>query len=290
MMRAMAAERATRAANAEARMGRFHDRHAGITAAAFARGRVEDGRASYQVLAELAARRERVLDLGCGDGELLVRLQRRGAVAIGVDRSAAEVALARRRGALAVCGDARRLPVADATMSLVVSHLAFSVMEGVEEIAGEIDRVLVPGGRFAAVVGGGPVAMIPEGERDDVFEEFLRQLGAALGGRPRTRFGEVRAGREEGWKALFGERGYAVQWQRHQLDLSGSVEEVWETLGTVYDALLLGERERGRLGEEFRGWCRARYRGGDEHGEARGDARRVPLAIVLWSALATKPG
>lgn len=279
-------------------MGRFHDRHAGITSAAFARGRVEDGRASYQVLADLAARRERVLDLGCGDGELLVRLQQRGAVAIGVDRAAAEVALARRRGALAVCGDARRLPVADATMSLVVSHLAFSVMEGVEEIAGEIDRVLVPGGRFAAVVGGGPVAMIPEGERDDVFEEFLRQLGAALGGRPRTRFGEVRAGREEGWQALFGQRGYAVAWQRHQLDLSGSVEEVWETLGTVYDALLLGEQERARLGEEFRGWCRARYGGGDEggdergddHGEGRGDARRVPLAIVLWSALATKPG
>lgn len=258
-------------------MGRFHDRYAGVTSAAFARGREETGRSSYQVLAELARPGERVLDLGCGDGELLQLLRRRGAAAIGVDRSAAEVALARRRGGLAVCGDARRLPLCAQTMELVVSHLAFSVMEGADAVAAEIDRVLVPGGRFAAIVGGGPVAMIPDGEHDDVFEEFLRRLGAALAGRARTRFGEVRAGRQEGWQELFGRRGYAVEWRRHQLDLSGTLDEVWETLGTVYDSLLLGESARGELGRAFRAWCRERY-----------GAAKVPLAIVMWSALATK--
>lgn len=279
-----ASERNERVEAGALRMGRIHDRYAGVTSAAMARGREESGRSSYEVLAELAQRGERVLDLGCGDGVLLERLRRRGAVAMGVDRSAAEVALARRRGSIAVCGDARALPVRTGTMDLVVSHLAFSVMEEVDVIVEEIDRVLARRGRFAAIVGGGPVAMVPvpaealgDGTPGDVFEEFLRRLGVALAGRARSRFGDARAGRQEGWGELFGARGYAVAWARHELVLSGSFEEVWRTLGTVYDCLLLGEEERGALGSQFEQWCRERY------GEGV-----VPLRMVLWSGVATR--
>jgi SAM-dependent methyltransferase len=274
-------------AAARRRMGRVHDRYAGMTSEAMARGREESGRSSYDVLAEQGQRGQRVLDLGCGDGVLLERLRRRGTVAVGVDRSAAEVALARRRGMIAVCGDARALPVRSQTMDLVVSHLAFSVMEDVDAVVGEIDRVLAKRGRFAAIVGGGPVAMAPvapvardalgEGIPGDVFEEFLTRLSAALAGRTRARFGDARAGRQEGWQELFGARGYALEWARHELDLSGAFAEVWRTLGTVYDCLLLGEDERRELGREFGAWCRERYREG-----------AVPLRMVLWSGVATR--
>jgi SAM-dependent methyltransferase len=269
------------------RMGRVHDRYAGMTSEAMARGRDEAGRSSYALLAEQARRGQRALDLGCGDGVLLELLRQRGAVAVGVDRSAAEVALAQRRGTIAVCADARELPVRSGTMDLVVSHLAFSVMEDVEAVVNEIDRVLTREGRFAAIVGGGPVAMLPglpglhdvleEGRPGDVFEELLTRLSAALAGRTRSRFGDARAGRQEGWQALFGERGYALQWARHELDLSGPFAAVWRTLGTVYDCLLLGEEERVELGRDFGAWCRERY------GEGA-----VPLRMVLWSGVATR--
>ncbi|MDE0229590.1 MAG: methyltransferase domain-containing protein, partial [Spirochaetaceae bacterium] len=54
-------------------------------------------------------RGDRILDLGCGDGELAMALAARGCRVIGVDRSAAFVAAARRRGVAARVVDARRL-------------------------------------------------------------------------------------------------------------------------------------------------------------------------------------
>ena len=52
---------------------------------------------------------ERVLDLGCGDGELTEQLAARGCRVLGVDRSAEFVAAARQRGLSAQEADARHL-------------------------------------------------------------------------------------------------------------------------------------------------------------------------------------
>ena len=100
---------------------------------------------------------ERVLDLGCGDGTLTARLAERGCTVIGVDRSAAFVAAARRRGLEVVAGDARRLHLTelpagefDAVFSNAVLHW---IRQPVAVIRG-VHRLLRRGGRYVAEFGG----------------------------------------------------------------------------------------------------------------------------------------
>jgi SAM-dependent methyltransferase len=258
------------------RMSRYHASHAGITTGVFSRGTVAPGLSSYDLLADIAQPGERVLDLGCGDGYLLRLLGERGATAIGLDRSPAELALAHRRGAIAVHGDATALPFADASFSLAVSHLAFSIMEPAAAVAAELVRVLTPSSRFAAIVGGGPVATSPD--QPNPFEHFLSLLNPALGSIERSRFGDPIAGREDGWRSLFAHHGFSVQWTRHVVDLTAPLDEVWYALSTMYDASLLPEPSRQDLHAAFTTWCRERF-----------DLATIPLHIVLWLAVASRP-
>lgn len=262
------------------RMSRFHALHPGITSRVFASGKDESGRSSYQLLADLAASTDRVLDLGCGDGHLLQLLSSRAATAIGLDRSPAELALARRRGAIAVPGDATAttpLPFPDAAFSLAVSHLAFSLMEPVERVVSELARVLTPTARFASIVGGGPVATGTS--EPNSFDHFLTLLGPALGSIERCRFGDPRAGRPDGWTALFAPHGFHLQqWSRHVIDLSGPLDDVWRLLSTTYDAALLPAPALDALASTFTAWCRERF-----------SPTFVPLQLVVYLAIAARP-
>ncbi|MCY4377277.1 MAG: class I SAM-dependent methyltransferase [Spirochaetaceae bacterium] len=100
---------------------------------------------------------ERVLDLGCGDGELTAHLAARGCRVLGVDRSADFVAAARERGLTALQADARHLAGPelaagrfDAVFSNAVLHW---IPEAAAVLAG-VRRLLRPGGRFVAEFGG----------------------------------------------------------------------------------------------------------------------------------------
>ena len=107
---------------------------------------------------------ERILDLGCGDGALTLRLGATGATAVGVDASADMVAAARARGVEAHLADARALgpgmpggPPFDA----VFSNAALHWMTDPDAVIAAVARVLRPGGRFVAEFGGqGNVAAI----------------------------------------------------------------------------------------------------------------------------------
>ncbi len=119
---------------------------------------------------------ERVLDLGCGDGELTEQLAARGCRVLGVDRSAEFVAAARQRGLSAREADARHLAGPelaagsfDAVFSNAVLHW---IPEAAAVIAG-VRRLLRPGGRFVAEFGGaGNIAAVR-----DAFHEALRRRG-----------------------------------------------------------------------------------------------------------------
>ena len=114
------------------------------------------------VLEWLAAKPgETILDLGCGDGQLTQRIAATGADVLGVDASADMVRAARERGVVADLGDAEQLPYADKTFDAVFSNAALHWVRNQDAMIAQIDRVLKPGGRFVAEMGGhGNVAAI----------------------------------------------------------------------------------------------------------------------------------
>lgn len=104
---------------------------------------------------------EYILDLGCGDGQLTQRLKETGAHVLGVDASAEMVAAARARGVEAEQAPAEQLPFRDATFDAVFSNAALHWVRGQDAMLAQVHRVLKPGGRFVAEMGGhGNIAAI----------------------------------------------------------------------------------------------------------------------------------
>ncbi|NDY89585.1 class I SAM-dependent methyltransferase [Ideonella livida] len=137
-----------------------------------------------------------VLDLACGDGHLLARLQERldpgtaaGRLLLGADLSRGELQAAR----AGLAGDvgltqarAQQLPWADGSLAAVISHMALMLMSPPEAVVAELARVLAPGGRLLALL---PLAPAPGEPPPPVYQA----LAAALQAAPRaTPWAEVR--------------------------------------------------------------------------------------------------
>lgn len=104
---------------------------------------------------------ERILDLGCGDGQLTLRLAATGALVTGVDASPEMVAAARSRGVNADQGSAESLPYEAGRFDAVFSNAALHWVRDQDAMMAEVHRVLKPGGRFVAEMGGhGNIAAI----------------------------------------------------------------------------------------------------------------------------------
>jgi SAM-dependent methyltransferase len=104
---------------------------------------------------------ECILDLGCGDGQLTERIAATGASVVGIDASAQMVAAARKRGVKADKGAAEKLPYPDHTFDAVFSNAVLHWVRGQDDMLSEVRRVLRPGGRFVAEMGGhGNIAAI----------------------------------------------------------------------------------------------------------------------------------
>jgi ubiquinone/menaquinone biosynthesis C-methylase UbiE len=122
---------------------------------------VHDARTAKQALGDvegLLGRRlragERVLDAGCGTGYLAAGLRRArpDVVVLGADLSQGMLANARTAGAWPlVQADAARLPVADASVDLVVARGVLHHLPDVTAALGEWRRVLRPGGAVVLV-------------------------------------------------------------------------------------------------------------------------------------------
>jgi len=96
---------------------------------------------------------QRILDLGCGTGQLCAELKRsnRKAQVIGLDSSVAMLKQMKKRSGLlrplkGVCADFAELPLADQSIDLVFSNLAFQWCGDPTALFNEIRRVLAPGG------------------------------------------------------------------------------------------------------------------------------------------------
>jgi malonyl-CoA O-methyltransferase len=97
-----------------------------------------------------------VLDLGAGTGRISGELKRRyrGALVVAVDLAPGMLQEARRHQQLfrrfeRVCGDAMRLPLADASVDVMFSSLMLQWCDPPDEAFAEIRRVLKPGGFLA---------------------------------------------------------------------------------------------------------------------------------------------
>lgn len=100
----------------------------------------------------------RVLDIACGPGYVAAAAAARGAVASGLDFSAAMVGIARAaHPAITITeGDAEAMPFGDSTFDAVVSSFGLHHVPRPERALRETRRVLAAGGRVAVTVWAAP--------------------------------------------------------------------------------------------------------------------------------------
>jgi SAM-dependent methyltransferase len=119
----------------------------------------------------------RVLDVGCGPGDVAAAAAARGATAVGVDIAPAMVALARTLHPQVefVRGDAQQLRFADDSFDAVVANFAVPHLGRPERAAAEFARVLSPGGKVALSTWDVPGASRLPG----AFFDAVQEVGAA---------------------------------------------------------------------------------------------------------------
>ena len=93
---------------------------------------------------------DRVLDLGCGDGQIARALASSGVSVVGVDPTTNQIDVAAERagGPVFAQAGAAVLPFSDGAFDGVIACLVFEHIDDVDAAIGEVSRVLRPGGRF----------------------------------------------------------------------------------------------------------------------------------------------
>lgn len=113
-------------------------------------------RLERQLILELAGdvTRSRILDVGCGDGDLALELTRRGAMVTGIDASAAMIDAAKDRAkrhnanVTFQVASAEHLPFSAEQFDVVTAITILCFVEDAAPVFREIGRVLRPGGRL----------------------------------------------------------------------------------------------------------------------------------------------
>ncbi|MFC6161527.1 class I SAM-dependent methyltransferase [Kribbella jiaozuonensis] len=184
---------------------------------------------------------EDVLDVGCGTGNAALPAARAGARVTGLDLTPAMLAKARERGAGLgidwVEGDAEELPFPDESFDVVLSSFGCMFAPRHQVVAGEMARVLRPGGQL------GVCAWTPEG----TIGEFFRVVGGYLPPAPEYVDTPLAWGSEDAVRALF--EGIELSFSRELgMIRHPSVVEAVDCYGTQFGPVVLA---REALGPEW---------------------------------------
>jgi ubiquinone/menaquinone biosynthesis C-methylase UbiE len=233
----------------------YHDRRPGRQSIGTESARLEDGRTSYELLADRVTDAQAVLDLGCADGALLAVLAARGVPQLaGIDLSEQELALACKRPELAQAdlrsGRAQHLPWPDESFDAVTAHMSLMLMDDVDRVLAESARVLRPGGRLGVATGGGPV---PGGGVELLIQLVGKYFRTVPEDRRIPRFGDRRTRDRDGFKALISQAGFGeLTWERCVVERKASAAELWEEfLDSLYGMEALDQAQRQTMHEEF---------------------------------------
>ena len=93
----------------------------------------------------------KILDVGCGDGQIARALAQQGSTVLGVDPTQLHIDIANERGGgpTYVLGGATKLPADDGSMDAVIACLVFEHIDEMDAAVAEVARVLRPGGQFS---------------------------------------------------------------------------------------------------------------------------------------------
>ena len=119
---------------------------------------------------------EKILDLGCGDGDLTLQIQNCGCEILGIDSSADMIAAASQKGLTTRVLDARDLNYS-AEFNAVFTNAVLHWISDIDLVVNNVYRALKPEGRFVGEFGGAGniqsiVDALVETFREDDFGKF----------------------------------------------------------------------------------------------------------------------
>jgi demethylmenaquinone methyltransferase / 2-methoxy-6-polyprenyl-1,4-benzoquinol methylase len=130
---------------------------------------------------------QRVVDLGCGTGDLCRVLGRAGLRAVGVDMAAGMLARAHTSAPL-VRADALQLPLGDASVDGAISGFALRNVVDIGACFGEAARVIRPGGRAVFLEVSEPPSPLVRRAHALYFRRIVPMIGGLLSDRRAYRY------------------------------------------------------------------------------------------------------
>jgi demethylmenaquinone methyltransferase / 2-methoxy-6-polyprenyl-1,4-benzoquinol methylase len=130
---------------------------------------------------------ERVVDLGCGTGDLCRVLGRAGLHAVGVDMAAGMLARAHTSAPL-VRADALQLPLGDASVDGTISGFALRNVVDIGACFAEAARVIRPGGRAVFLEVSEPPSPLVRRAHALYFRRIVPMIGGLLSDRRAYRY------------------------------------------------------------------------------------------------------